>query len=45
MIFNDNIARPYIYSIIYNDTKEYYIGFHESNVKKGIPASKDIGLV
>jgi hypothetical protein len=40
MIFNDNIARPYIYLITYNDTGEYYFGYREANK---VPARLDIG--
>ena len=42
MIFNDNIARPYVYLITFNETKEYYFGYREANTK---PAHLDIGLV
>lgn len=40
MIYNDNIARPYVYKITYNDTLEYYYGYREANI---VPARLDIG--
>ena len=40
-IYNDNIARPYVYLITYNDTGEYYFGYREANKK---PATMDIGI-
>ena len=42
MIFNDNIARPYVYLITFNDTKEYYFGYRERN---RVAAKFDIGVV
>ena len=41
MIFNDNIARPYIYLITFNESREYYFGYREQNK---VPAHLDIGV-
>jgi hypothetical protein len=46
-IYNDNIARPYVYKITHKITKEYYYGYRELNANpnyKLIPAHLDIGV-
>lgn len=40
-IYNDNIARPYVYLITYNNSGEYYFGYRQANKN---PAKFDIGL-
>jgi len=41
-IYNDNIARPYVYKITFLETGQYYIGYREQNTK---PARFDIGII
>jgi hypothetical protein len=42
-MFNDSNARPYVYKVTF-ENGQYYYGYHETNVKKDIPAHLDIGV-
>ena len=41
MLFNDNIAQPYVYKLTHKNTNEYYFGYREANT---VSCLDDIGI-